>query len=294
MQSPIRYVGGKSKLLPEINKYIPKDVSHIVEPFCGSATLAFSHEKQCIISDMSPELINFYDVLMKGSVRRLIRLMKRMSSNHDQENYLSIRALDRAEGFKDTDPEYRAARYIYLIYHGFNGMYRVNRSGFNNVPTGGDHREFPDNIESLLKEASQHLLENCKHLSFSSFNSDENENALIQAINAGGKPFVLIDPPYADRDGGVKVFREYTKDPITVKFYEDLLDYMRWLDSCDIPFLMTNTDCEFIREYFSEFIIDKVPTKYSIGANKERTGCKFESFVSNKGVCDDSGNTITK
>ena len=35
IKSPLNYVGGKFKILPQILPLFPKDVDYFIEPFCG-------------------------------------------------------------------------------------------------------------------------------------------------------------------------------------------------------------------------------------------------------------------
>lgn len=280
-RTPLKYVGGKGKLLPEILKYLPEDTDVIVEPFCGSAALSFSLDKPFYISDMSPELIVFFEELRDNPDKLYSEALK-LSQQHSKEFYLEVRQWDRSEGFLSPEPvsrTLRAARYLYIIYHGFNGIYRVNQKGYCNTPSGGDSRKYPEDIKQLLVDASKHLNTWCKGIFLQEF---DNTDLLKSMIDSGENPFVLIDPPYFNQDGDKKVFQEYTTTKIDAGFILRLSDYMDDLNNAGISFLMTNTYCKTIEKCFPMWRLDKVPTKYIVGGKSEREGCKFEYFVSNK------------
>ena len=76
----IKWAGGKTQLLPEIQKFIPdsgdKVLTKYAEPMVGGGALLFNvlskyDFEELYISDINPELINCYQVI-KSDVERLI------------------------------------------------------------------------------------------------------------------------------------------------------------------------------------------------------------------------------
>lgn len=281
MANLLKYVGSKDKLLPEILPYIPKG-STIVEPFCGSASLSLSQDNPYYLSDSSPELINFLqcvkddpEELIKHVELWMIRCKEFVDDDSHtygrKEYYMTLRQTDRHEDFLKSNRFLRAARYYFIIYHGFNGLYRVNKKGFCNTPYGGDNRKLPEDWCNRIKEASKHLKLNCRGINEQQF---DNIDLLISLHDSGVKLFIFIDPPYD------QTFDQYTKEGVDAEFWDRLLDYLERLDAAGISFLMTNSCTDFILEKFKQFYIDKVETKYTISANGVRKST-FESFISN-------------
>lgn len=271
----IKYVGSKRKLLTEIDNYIPKDTTVIIEPFSGSAALSFSKELPFYLVDKSPELVNFLQVLNNGNAyMRMLELLDIFSKSHSKEFYLDVRATDRKPRFDHLPRVYRAARYYYIIYSGFNGLYRVNKANYCNTPWGD--RGFSPDVETLTN-CHLHLKEYCKGIHFQEFNDMDLYQSIIDSEE---KPFVLIDPPYY----GDKVFKAYTPEGDGGDFYFDLYNFICDLDEANVPFLMTNSDDKFIDDMFSEWGIDKVATRYTVAADGNKRGTKFESFVHNADV----------
>ena len=57
----LKYVGGKSRELSEIKKYLPEFSGKYIEPFLGGGALYFDLEpKSAIINDLNKPLMNFY------------------------------------------------------------------------------------------------------------------------------------------------------------------------------------------------------------------------------------------
>ena len=60
----LKWVGGKTQLLDELKKYIPKNFNKYIEPFVGGGALLFDLAPQkAIINDANEELINAYIIL---------------------------------------------------------------------------------------------------------------------------------------------------------------------------------------------------------------------------------------
>lgn len=271
----IKYAGSKRKLIQQILEKMPTNTKLIVEPFCGSAAFSFSQDKQFVINDASSELINFYEVLQFRTEEFIKNLQKLDSAVKDKDLYLQIRSLDRTDNFEDTVCTMeRAVRYYYIIRSGFNGLYRVNSKGTCNTPFG-DRCYSTD--AGALRQAAAHLGKYCIGLHSLQFDDE-----LIIPVNySPNEAFILIDPPYQTGDDGKHVYQEYTADKIDEAFYVRLDSYLDMLNERGYKFLLTNTYCKFITERFARFNVKKLPIKYSIAADGEKRGTKFEAFIYN-------------
>ena len=281
MNPIIKYVGGKSSLMHEIQPYITKaSATSIYEPFVGSGAVSLLSGLPMMWNDNQPELINFYRVVISYP-NRLIEKLASMAEYHN-ELFNTDRAT--AEEFylltRSQNPEtslLRAARYFYIIYTGFNGLYRVNKKGENQCNTAFGKKVFSFNqskVDDILR-FSDYLKVNLKYLTHGQFDSTDHT-----CIETDSNPFVFIDPPYAKKDNGKAIYTEYTEDKIGDAFWDRLLAYMLKLDSDGIPFLMTNTYCKFIAEKFGMFNTRRVATKYNVQA-KGSVPIAHEYFISN-------------
>jgi DNA adenine methylase len=271
----IRYAGSKRKLTQQILEKMPQTTKLIVEPFCGSAAFSFSQDKQFVLNDASLELINFYKVLQLRT-EEFISALKKLDSNlKDKARYLQMRELDRLPNFEGVVSTMdRAIRYYYIIRSGFNGLYRVNGKGYCNTPFG-DRCYSTDEV--ALREAASHLNKYCLYTHSTQFDSE----GIIPVNFSPDEVFVFIDPPYQTGDDGKKVYQEYTADKVDEAFYARLDKYLDMLDERGYKFLLTNTYCKFITERFARFNVDRLPIKYSIAADGEKRGTKFEAFIYN-------------
>ncbi|WP_373422609.1 Dam family site-specific DNA-(adenine-N6)-methyltransferase [Mycoplasma miroungigenitalium] len=145
--------------------------------------------KDFIINDINSELINTYKCFTnKRNYNGLIKILENHALNHNDEYFYEIRYLDRDSNFSLLTRPERAARLIYLNKSCFNGLYRVNKKGFFNVPSGKKI------LLSFLtmKISIQYRLLNGKNKYI--YNTDF-EKALKLAQTGD---FVYLDPPYTD------------------------------------------------------------------------------------------------
>jgi len=135
--SPIlKWAGGKRKLTGDILSRMPSKIKTYYEPFIGGGAVFFelAHNNRfehAIIGDCNAELINVYKVT-RDNVELLIQELNGGGYQYEKTSYLKIRAILPSM----ISLVERAARFIFLNKTGFNGLYRVNKSGQFNVPFG--------------------------------------------------------------------------------------------------------------------------------------------------------------
>lgn len=134
MEPFVKWVGGKKRLFPYIKKYAPKKFNKYIEPFLGGGYVFLNLDvKEAIINDGNTNLINVYNQI-KLNWNNVVNELKKMEI--DNVDFYKIRDEEKKSSFKNKSNVYKAARFIYLNKNCFNGMYRVNSSGYFNVPKG--------------------------------------------------------------------------------------------------------------------------------------------------------------
>ena len=125
-----RWAGSKRKLLPHLLAAAPRDFARYVEPFAGSACLFFALQPtRAILGDTNEELIRTYAVVRNrpAALANEFFAIPKTRAEYYRQRSLTV---------SDLSPTRRAARFLYLNRHCFNGVYRVNRAGDFNVPMG--------------------------------------------------------------------------------------------------------------------------------------------------------------
>ncbi len=129
----LKWAGGKYSLVEAIAARLPKG-RVLVEPFVGAGSVFLNTDYEAyLLADINPDLIDFYNQL-KHCPERVIQAAQPLfvASNNQSVAYYELR-----EAFNGCrDPLDRAALFLFLNRHGYNGLCRYNRKGEFNVPFG--------------------------------------------------------------------------------------------------------------------------------------------------------------
>jgi len=255
----LRWAGGKRRLVPRLMKLLPSHWDYYVEPMAGSAALFFLlAPPKAILADINSELMNFYGALRNDTDRLVTRLSSLRAS----------KALyDSMRNGKPTSGLERAVRFAYLNRLCWNGLHRVNRNGFFNVPIGD---RLPKRLWSAegLSQAAR-LLQNARLL------NDDFERTL-RGIKRGS--FVFIDPPYP-RGARKGWFNRYSKDFFLFEDHQRLGRLTETLDERGISLMMiVGANPELLRCYSSSFVRTRLRSK-SLISSKPSSRFSVEEVV---------------
>ncbi|HGB5149966.1 TPA: Dam family site-specific DNA-(adenine-N6)-methyltransferase [Salmonella enterica subsp. enterica serovar Havana] len=130
----LKWAGGKYSLLPELYRLIPAG-KRLIEPFVGGGSVFLNSDKHeyFLLADINADLINLYQMLAVVPDSVIGEAIKAFRHLNDVENYTVIREAFNAQKLNATE---RAAAFLYLNRHCFNGLMRYNLDGFFNVGWG--------------------------------------------------------------------------------------------------------------------------------------------------------------
>lgn len=130
----LKWAGGKYSLLPELYHLIPAG-KRLIEPFVGGGSVFLNSDKheRFLLADVNADLINLYQMLAVVPDSVIGEAIKAFRHLNDVENYTAIREAFNAQKLNATE---RAAAFLYLNRHCFNGLMRYNLDGFFNVGWG--------------------------------------------------------------------------------------------------------------------------------------------------------------
>jgi len=189
MKAFLRWAGSKKQLLPILETYWDGNGTYY-EPFAGSSCLFFHIEpRRGVLGDINRELIQTLRGV-RDNPKSIVSILKRFSPVRAEYN--KLREFSPAELGKSE----RAARFIFLNHHSFNGLYRTNAAGRFNVPFGRHKVKRAINFE-VLGQAST-LLKRARLL-------NDDFEATVQSAKRGD--FVYMDPPYFSSTR--RIFGEY-------------------------------------------------------------------------------------
>jgi DNA adenine methylase len=265
----VKWAGGKRQLLPQLSKFLPKKVEGYFEPFIGGGAMAFYiikkyNPERVFLSDINEELINALNII-RTKTNELMTILLQYRNSHSEKFYYQMRDKDP---IKLNDIE-RAARFIYLNKTGYNGLYRVNSKGKFNVPFGR-YKNPSIFSEKDFREIS-YLLKNA-HIEVKQF---------YEAVsNAKSSDFIYFDPPYYPLKKG-KNFTKYTKGDFLDKEQEKLAEVFKDLDRRGCKVMLSNSDTDFIKGLYTDYIINKVKAKRMINCDATKRGEIDEVVITN-------------
>lgn len=286
----IKWVGGKTQLLDEVKKSLPRDFAtrkHItyVEPFVGGGAVmfwilqAYPNIERAVINDINDELICTYRVI-KDNVDVLIPELSRI-----QKEYIPLNAEDRKRYFmakrarfnaKHLSPIETATLFIFLNRTCFNGLYRVNSKGEFNVPHGKYANPRICDAENLL--ACSKVLQKVEILC-----GDFAETGRY----AGPNTLFYFDPPYKPITE-TSSFTSYAKYGFNDEEQIRLRDFCNQISRDKALFVASNSDPkdvdpkeDFFDIIYNNFFIKRVSAARMINSDASGRGAISELMISN-------------
>lgn len=252
----VKWAGGKRQLLPELSKRVPEKYGRYLEPFFGGGALFFQQRpNNAVLNDANAELINLYSVIADDLPLLVAALQTHIN---DVDHYYKVRSLNWAL----MDRVEAAARTLFLNRTCFNGLYRVNKRGEFNVPFG--HYKKPNFCDEVTLQSAQVLLQSATLL------SDDYKTVLDHYATAGD--FVFLDPPYYPVST-FSDFKRYTKEQFHEQDHVDLANEVDRLADKGCHVLLTNSNCEFVRDLYRKYPLDVVDSKRNISSKgNKRSG----------------------
>lgn len=269
----VKWVGGKRQLLRqfrELGLYPPEAFNPVTntyyEPFAGGGAVFFDLLPQnAELSDLNKELVTAYNVI-KNNVDELIESLNKHI--YDKEYYLEVRA-KKIEDLSDVEI---ASRFIFLNRTGFNGLYRVNKSGQFNVPFGRYNNPVICDEDNLRRVSNALQDVNITHSDY--------KNALETAKEGD---FIYLDPPYYPINA-TSSFTSYTAEGFLEKEQTELRDTFVKLHKKDCFVMLSNSDTSFINDLYSGLdgiTVNKITAGRAINSKGSGRGKITEVLVTN-------------
>lgn len=260
MKPFVKWAGGKTQLLKELNKIKPESFKNYYEPFVGGGAFLLNLEpKKAIINDINKELINAFKVVKNNHyelVKRLIEIIDEHNKCKSKKDfYLKMRSASK------TNAVEQAARFIYLNKTCFNGLYRENSKGEFNVPYNGKSNLNLDTVASIENiENISHFL---KKNNIKIFNKDYKD--IIKS--AKKQDFIFVDPPYDKEDKAS--FTKYNKDDFNEQNQIELANSLKEADKKGVKWILTNHNTSLINELYKDFNKKEVVVNRMINSNSK-------------------------
>lgn len=288
----LKWAGGKTQLISAIEKVLPERIREqkfvYAEPFVGSGAMLFwmlnhfPNLERAVINDINADLVNTYQIIA-SKPKELISILEILQNEfHNLEGkeeekkiyYYQKRELYNSKKEGKTG---HAALFIFLNRTCFNGLYRVNKKNYFNVPMGSYKKPCICDGQNIL--AVSKALQKVIIL----------EGDFEQTLNYANKHSLFyLDPPYKPLNR-TSNFNSYAQDEfgdkeqIRLKNFCSLLDYKghTWiLSNSDLK--ANNTDNNFFDDLYSDFAISRVEARRNINSVSEKRGTLKELLITNQ------------
>jgi DNA adenine methylase len=264
----LKWAGGKSELLSELLPRLPPKIHAYFEPFVGAGALFWKLRelrqfKYSHINDTNRELMSAYQAIrdMPSLVVEELAMLKAEYVRDRVRTYYTVRS------WKPSTPEGTAARLIFLNKTGFNGLYRVNKSGGFNVPIGR-HKNPGIYIEEKIYACG-------RALQGTAITSLDFAKAVEDAKFGD---CVYFDPPYVPLSTTAN-FTNYTQDGFTLEDQRRLADLFTELANFGVHVVLSNSDTPVVRKLYANHDISVVKASRRINSNASDRGLVTELIV---------------
>jgi len=288
----IKWAGGKGQILKFISSRYPKDINTITkycEPFVGGGAVLFDilsrfNFKEILINDINKELINSYKQIRDNN-KELIICLKDL-----EKEYCNLDNNDRNVFYYDKRKKFnflklngdnsvnteKAVLFIFLNRTCYNGLFRVNKNGYFNVPAG--HYKNPKILDEKNIVNVSNALQKAEIIS-------KDYEECFNFIDE--KSFVYIDPPYRPISS-TSNFTAYNESSFDDCEQIRLKDFIDKINRKNAKILISNSDPrnfnendDFFDDVYKNYIIERTEAKRMINCNGENRGNIKELMIRN-------------
>lgn len=270
----IRWVGGKSRLLPRILPHVPTSIKNYYEPFLGGGAVFLACVSRVSgrsqLADLNEHLVAAW-VAMRDHQSELRPLLDQYLANDSKEFYYEVRSATPL-GLVE-----KAARFLYLNAVSWNHLWRENsRTGGMNAPWGD--RSFKVINNATMKTIADVLART------DIYAADFRE--VLGSAKRGD--FVYLDPPYlpvftqpdVEKEPTAK-FNKYTAKTFEMSDLTELAKICADLSRRGVRWVMSNRDTASVRDLFPDAEIIRFTTHRSLAAQSRR---EVESHLSPEAI----------
>lgn len=256
MKPFLKWAGNKYQIINEIKNLLPPGQC-LIEPFLGSGAVFLNTDyPHYLLADINPDLINLYSCLQQEGLSFITycRSFFTADANSEQAFYNYRREFNTSK-----DLRYKAALFLYLNKHGYNGLCRYNSGGGFNVPFGRYKSPyFPETEMVFFYEKAQKAQFICADFT-----------AVLEKSEPGS--VVYADPPYVPLSDTAN-FTAYSATGFGQDQQQRLAVLARQLSDRGIPVLLSNHATAFTRQAYAGARIKEIPVQRYISCNGNKRG----------------------
>ena len=258
IKSPLNYVGGKYKLLPQILPLFPDKINTFVDLFGGGFNVGINVNADTIVyNDLESHVVELLKYLKETDTNRLLSEIDELINKYSLSK-------ENADGFNELREYYNEENnspivFYTMICYAFNYQIRFNQNGKYNMPFGKERSSFnPSLRQKFIAFCDTLHNKNCMffNVEFARFRFDELEKG----------DFVYADPPYFN---SVAAYNE--QGGWTEKHEQCLLANLDELNQRGISFALSNN------LKYDNPLLDEWKNKYNVHyLNGDHSNCNYQ------------------
>ncbi|MDH2999764.1 hypothetical protein A1D23_06615 [Chelonobacter oris] len=229
--SPMNYIGGKAKLLPQLFPLFPSKIDNFYDPFTGGGNVAVNVvAEQVKANDINKYVIqilsDFQNLEIDYILNKIDEIIKTYQlTKENKEGFLRLR--------KDYNSNPNPIMLYTLLCYSFNYQFRFNNKHEYNNPFGASRSCF----SSTLRDKLIRFIDKLKKQNII-FSIDEFENFLLNS-KFNQDDFVYLDPPYLITTGSYNDGNRGFKD-WSIKQEKKMYDLLHILNQQGVKWALSN------------------------------------------------------
>lgn len=292
IRSIVKWPGGKGRVIPDLLPHLPK-ADCLIDPFVGGASVFLNTDyRRYVLADINPDLINLYREVTRHPELVIHSARYLFENFNSPEGYAEIRRAFNIKGFYCHAPFgmsgllamsakiTRAAQFLYLNRHGYNGVVRYNQSGGYNVPFG-NHKSAPYLPEAEIRLFAEKAKDTTAIFMCCPF------EVTIQAT-ASKDAVLYCDPPYLPVSETAN-FTQYHSTPFGAPQHRELVVALLAANiKHGIPVVLSNSDTAATRDIYKAFNFQEISVNRSV-SSKVSTRAAAKEVIGTLKVCAGCG-----
>ena len=277
LKSPLNYIGGKYKLLPQLLEYFPDKIDTFVDLFSGGFNVGINvNSNRTICNDINEFIIELYKNFYKLEVEDVLN---KIYFNIEKYNLTK----QNVEGFNNFRDYYNKTKNPIDLYtltcYSFNYQFRFNNNKEYNNPFGRNRSQFSDNMKKNLIL----FMDKIKSMNIEFLSKDFKE---IDIEDLGENDFIYCDPPYLITTGsyndGNRGFKDWQE-----KEELELYNFLDRANEKNIKFALSNVmehkgkENTLLKEWSKKYKVINLSNDYSNSSYNTSKGESKEVLITN-------------
>ena len=277
IKSPLNYIGGKYKLLPQLLPLFPSEIGTFVDLFSGGCNVAINiNAKKIICNDINTKIIDMYSVFQNTATNTILDSIAKNIENFSLSK-------ENEQGFLQFRKYYNTTQNPIDLYtlscYSFNYQFRFNNKLEYNNPFGRNRSQFSANMKNNLLLFLDFIKNNNIVFTANDFTS-------VDFSGLGENDFVYCDPPYLITTGsyndGNRGFKDWSE-----KEEEKLYTLLDNLHIQGVKFALSNVLIhkgvrnKMLIDWSKRYVVSNLKNNYSNSSYNTVKGESAEILITN-------------